>query len=80
MSDSVTPFSPTSRAAAGAELARMQEALRVSEASRRESQLYFEKSFHGSSALMSISDPADGRIIEVNDAFMRGSGYPKFRS
>ena len=75
--ESAPPFSSSSRAATGAELARVQEALRLSEASRRESQLYFEKSFHGSSALMSISNPADGRIVEVNEAFVRGSGYTR---
>jgi PAS domain S-box-containing protein len=60
-----------------AELARVQEALRQSEASRRESQKYFEKSFHESPALMTIARASDGGLIEVNSAFLRGSGYTR---
>lgn len=62
---------------ATAELARMQEALRQSEASRRESQSFFEKSFQASPALMAIAHVEDGRLIEVNPAFLRGSGYTR---
>ncbi len=64
-------------AARTAELARAQEALAVSDASRRESQSYFEKSFHSSPALMSIARVADGKLIEVNPAFARGAGYSR---
>lgn len=64
-------------AASEAELARAQAALAASAASQRESQSYFAKSFHSSPALMSIVDAGDGRIIEANPAFVRGSGYPR---
>jgi len=60
-----------------AALARATAALNASDASRRESQSYFEKSFHSSPALMSIARATDGRIIEVNPAFLRGSGYAR---
>lgn len=73
-STSPTPAAPDP---AGSELARVQEALRQSEAGRRESQTFFEKSFHASPALMAIAHVADGRLIEVNPAFLRGSGYTR---
>jgi PAS domain S-box-containing protein len=50
---------------------------RRAEAAQRESQNYFEKSFHSSPALMSIASAVDGRLIEINPAFERGSGYPR---
>ncbi|HYD83139.1 MAG TPA: PAS domain S-box protein, partial [Opitutus sp.] len=59
------------------ELARVQEALRVSEAGRRESQTLFEKSFEANPAFMTIGRLADGRLLEVNPAFIRGSGYTR---
>ena len=59
------------------ELARVQEALRVSEAGRRESQTFFAKSFEANPAFMTIGRIADGRLIEVNPAFVRGSGYSR---
>lgn len=62
---------------AGAELARVQAALRASEASRRETLTLFEKSFHASPALMSIGHVSDGKLIEVNPAFLRESGYTR---
>ena len=61
----------------GGELARVREALRVSEASRLESRTFFEKSFHASPALMMIARVADGRLIEVNDAFLSRSGFKR---
>ena len=59
------------------ELARVQEALRQSEASRRESQAFFERSFHGNPTLMSITSVDDGRILEVNPSLLRASGYTR---
>ena len=47
------------------------------EAAQRESQTYFEKSFHSSPALMSIASAVDGKLIEVNPAFISGSGYTR---
>ncbi len=44
---------------------------------RREAQSYFEKSFHSSPALMSIARLSDGALIEVNDAFLRRSGFDR---
>lgn len=72
-----SPVSSVPADAAGAELARVQEALRLSEASRRESQTFFEKSFQANPAFMTIGHIADGRLIEVNPAFVRGSGYSR---
>ena len=59
------------------ELARVKEALRQSEVSRRESQAFFERSFHGNPTLMSIASAEDGRIIEVNPSLLRASGYTR---
>jgi PAS domain S-box-containing protein len=67
----------TSSAANAAELARVQEALRQSEVSRRESQAFFERSFHGNPTLMSIASAEDRRIIEVNPSLVRASGYSR---
>ncbi len=47
------------------------------EAAQRESRAYFEKSFHSSPALMAISRVEDGRINEVNPAFLRGYGFTR---
>ena len=47
------------------------------EAAQRDARAYFEKSFHGSSALMSINRISDGKIVEINPAFLRGSGYAR---
>mgnify|MGYP001550192894 CR=1 FL=1 len=78
MSNSDPSRPPTSSADAPAgELARVREALRVSEASRLESRTFFEKSFHANPAFMTIAQVADGRIIEVNPAFLRGSGFTR---
>jgi PAS domain S-box-containing protein len=60
-----------------AELGRARRELEASDARRRESQTYFEKSFHSSPALMSIARAADGKLIEVNPAFVAGSGYTR---
>src|SRR4051794_16283525 len=58
-----------------AELARARALLAAGAASQRESQAYFEKSFHANPALMSVARVSDGRIIEVNPAFVRACGY-----
>lgn len=42
-----------------------------------ETQAYFETSFHANPALMTIARAADGRLIEVNAAFVRESGYSR---
>ena len=75
MPDPLPPTPPP--AGPEAELARLQEALRESEARRRESQLYFEKSFYGNPALMVIANAVDSRIMDVNWAFFRDSGYTR---
>ena len=73
------PVPPRQKNAAtsAAELARVKEALRQSEVSRRESQAFFERSFHGNPTLMSIASAEDGRIIEVNPSLLRASGYTR---
>lgn len=77
MPDSTTPFPHPWPGSADAEIERIREALRLSEASRLASQTFFEKSFHASPAFMTIAQVADGRIIEVNPAFLRGSGFTR---
>ncbi|MBL9201398.1 MAG: PAS domain S-box protein [Opitutaceae bacterium] len=47
------------------------------EAAQRESRASFEKSFFSSPALMSIAAAADGKLIEINPAFERDSGYSR---
>jgi PAS domain S-box-containing protein len=47
------------------------------EAARRESQEYFTKSFHASPALMLLAGLDTGRILEVNAAFCRASGFSR---
>jgi PAS domain S-box-containing protein len=47
------------------------------ETAQREARAYFEKSFHSSSAHMSIARVTDGVILEVNPSFLRGSGYTR---
>ncbi len=37
----------------------------------------FARAFHASPALMAIARVADGRIIEVNEAFYQGAGYTR---
>jgi PAS domain S-box-containing protein len=73
----VPPRKKTSPAASANELARVQEALRQSEASRRESQAFFERSFHANPTIMSIVSAVDGKIIEVNPSMVRASGYTR---
>jgi PAS domain S-box-containing protein len=73
----VAPRKKSSPAASAAELARVQEALRQSELSRRESQAFFERSFHGNPTLMAITSAEDGRIIEVNPSLAHASGYSR---
>jgi PAS domain S-box-containing protein len=77
MARSKKEVAPPTTHVAHTELARVQEALRVSEAGRQASRTFFEKSFHASPALMTIAHVADGRLIEVNPAFLRGSGYTR---
>ena len=57
-----------------ADLAHAQRDLAAALAAQRESQTYFEKSFHASPALMSIASATDGTLLEVNPAIVRGSG------
>jgi PAS domain S-box-containing protein len=49
---------------------RTEDALKKSEA-------LFSKAFHGSPVAMTISSMLDQRIIDVNDAFVTQSGYPR---
>ena len=60
-----------------AELQRANVTLAIQAAQQRESQSYFEKSFHASPALMGISRLADRRIKEANPAFFRACGYSR---
>lgn len=60
-----------------ADLTAAQRELRASLAAQRESQTYFEKSFHSSPALMSIANAGDHQLLEVNPAWLRGSGYTR---
>ncbi|MEO7598964.1 MAG: PAS domain S-box protein [Opitutus sp.] len=73
MSESSSANSPANNT----ELERVREALRLSEASRLESRTFFEKSFHASPAMMTIGEVSNGKLIEVNPAFLRGSGYTR---
>jgi PAS domain S-box-containing protein len=73
----VPPRKKNQSAANATELARVREALRQSEVGRRESQAFFERSFHGNPTLMSIASAEDGRIIEVNPSLVRASGYSR---
>ena len=43
----------------------------------RESEERFSKAFHSSPAGMAISRLADGRVLDVNDAFVRVSGFSR---
>ena len=47
------------------------------EAAQRDAHASFEKSFNSSPAFMLIASAVDGRLIAVNPAFERGSGYTK---
>ncbi|MEO6002778.1 MAG: PAS domain S-box protein [Opitutus sp.] len=77
MAETNSPLPSGTTPATQVELARVREALRVSEVSRLESRTFFEKSFHASPALMTIANVADGRLIEVNPAFLRESGFTR---
>src|SRR5690606_28112435 len=59
------------------QLEQAREALRQGEASRRESQDFFEKSFQTIPALMLIAQLSDGKLLEVNAGFERASGYSR---
>jgi PAS domain S-box-containing protein len=43
----------------------------------RESEERFSKAFHGSNARLAILDAADGRYLDVNDAFVEAYGYSR---
>lgn len=60
-----------------ADLAAAQRELKASLAAQRDSQTYFEKSFHSSPAIMSIAKASDFKLLEVNPEFIRCSGYPR---
>ncbi|MBL9189619.1 MAG: PAS domain S-box protein [Opitutaceae bacterium] len=60
-----------------AELAQARAAIADNATRQRESQTYFEKSFHSSPALMVITRAGDRRIVEANPAFIRASGYTR---
>ena len=81
MTDPVSPNLPDLLQArlteAGRELARAAEALRQSEASRRESQDFFTKSFQTTPALMIIARVTDGLLLETNPGFELTSGYTR---
>ena len=59
------------------QLAQAEEALRRGEASRRESQDFFTKSFQTIPALMIIARLSDGKLLEANTGFERASGYTR---
>src|SRR6266567_4552822 len=59
------------------ELERIRTELAATTAARRESQVYFEKSFYSNPAYMSIARAADGTLIAANPAFLRTSGYTR---
>jgi PAS domain S-box-containing protein len=52
-------------------------ALQASEASLRESQELFARSFHANPALMWIAELPEGQLLEVNASFERAFGRPK---
>ena len=62
------------------QLAQAEEALRHGEASRRESQDFFTKSFQTIPALMIIARLSDGKMLEANAGFERASGYSREES
>jgi PAS domain S-box-containing protein len=62
------------------QLAQAEEALRHGEASRRESQDFFTKSFQTIPALMIIARLSDGKMLEANAGFERSSGYTRAES
>ena len=63
-----------------AELAHAQGELSALKAGQRESQAYFEKSFHESPALMGLSRLSDRKITEANPAFSAPAATPAKRS
>ncbi|MES2695942.1 MAG: PAS domain S-box protein [Verrucomicrobiota bacterium] len=60
-----------------ADLTAAQRELKASLAAQRDSQTYFEKSFHASPALMSIASATDFKLLEVNPEFVRCSGFAR---
>jgi PAS domain S-box-containing protein len=60
-----------------AALERANTALQISAARHAESQLYFEKSFVSSPAIMAIAHATTHRLLEVNAAFLAASGYTR---
>ena len=82
MSDSARPsLTPDQLQARLAETERQlvaaEQALRDGEASRRESQDFFTKSFQTTPALMIIARLSDGKLLEANAGFERASGYSR---
>ena len=81
MPDPARPLSSDPLPAQVAELTRQlaaaQEALRQSEAGRRESRDFFTKSFQTTPALMIIARLTDGHVLEVNGGFEQISGYTR---
>ena len=59
------------------QLAQAEAAVREGEASRRESQDFFTKSFQTIPALMLIARLSDGKLLEANAGFERASGYTR---
>ncbi len=60
-----------------ADLDQARRDLEASAARTRESQAYFAASFHASPALMSIASAIDGRLIEMNPAFLAIAGFTR---
>jgi PAS domain S-box-containing protein len=50
---------------------------KLAEARLRESEERFSKAFHGSNARLAILDAADGRYLDVNEAFVQAYGYSR---
>jgi PAS domain S-box-containing protein len=50
---------------------------KLAEARLRESEERFSKAFHGSNARLAILDAADGRYLDVNDAFVQAYGHTR---
>jgi PAS domain S-box-containing protein len=50
---------------------------KLSEARLRDSEERFSKAFHGSHARLAILDAADGRYLDINDAFVQAYGYSR---
>lgn len=58
-------------------LAERTAELEAVRAAQRESQTFFARSFHASPVLMSIASATDYKLLEVNPAWLSGSGYTR---